>query len=321
MAAMSQATEADKESTAARDPGDWLDVAAARRGFDRAALRSKAAAEGADVLAREIARRMAERLSFMRVSPQRILDLGCGVGADRSMLESSYRAAMIVGLDSALVPLTKGRGQGSYIDRLKGLFAKPRADRVCADQGALPFSSGAFDMVWSNLSLAWSSEPVKAIAELARALRPGGLLMFSSYGPDTLRELRDAFAAVDSAPHVHPFVDMHDLGDMLAGNGFAAPVMDMEVVTLTYDSLDGLVADLRNTGQTNASRARRRSLLGRRARERLFSGYESKRRDGRLPATFEIIYGHAWRAEPRAIADGRGIIKFDRRTRTGSGGA
>lgn len=320
MAAMSQATEADDESTAARDPGDWLDVAAARRGFDRAAAQSARSAGGADVLAREIARRMAERLAFMRVNPQRILDLGCGIGADRGMLESSYRGAMVVGLDSALALLSRGPGRGSYVDRLKGLFARSPSGRVCADQGALPFSAGAFDMVWSNLSLAWSSEPVKAIAEIARALRPGGLLMFSSYGPDTLRELRDAFAAVDSAPHVHPFIDMHDLGDMLAGNGFAAPVMDMEVVTLTYASLDGLLADLRDTGQTNASSARRRGLLGRRARERLFSSYESNRRDGRLPATFEIIYGHAWKAEPRVSADGRGIIKFDRRARTAPGG-
>jgi malonyl-CoA O-methyltransferase len=315
MAAMSQATDPTTELPAGRDPGDWLDVAAARRGFGRAA----ASVAGADALAREIARRMAERLAFMRITPGRILDLGCGAGADLPMLESRYQQASIIGLDSA--PALLVRRAASGLGRLKSLFSKNRHAQVCADQGAQPFASGAFDMVWSNLALAWTSHPQQAFAELARVLKPGGLLMFSTYGPDTLRELRAAFATVDSAPHVHPFIDMHDLGDMLAGGGFATPVMDMEVVTLTYDSVDGLFADLRATGQTNAARDRRRALLGHRAAGRLRSAYEATRRDGRLPATFEIIYGHAWRGEPRVTPDGRSIIKFDRRHGSGTPGA
>ena len=256
---------------------------------------------------------MSERLEFMRITPARILDLGCGTGADRDALASRYADASLIGIDSALA-LLGPRGAGRLgMGALRSMFSRPRSDKVCGDQAALPFATGAFDMVWSNLALAWAPGPQKVIGEIARVLKPGGLLMFSSYGPDTLRELRTAFAAVDAAPHVHPFVDMHDLGDMLAGGGFAAPVMDMEVVTLTYETLQGLIADLRATGQTNASRARRRGLLGRGALKQLSSAYETLRRDGRLPATCEIIYGHAWRGEPRFAPDGRSIVKFGRK--------
>jgi malonyl-CoA O-methyltransferase len=137
--------------------------------------------------------------------------------------------------------------------------------------------------------------------------------MFSCYGPDTLKELKRAFAADGDADHVHDFVDMHDLGDMLSTCGFAAPVMDMEVITLTYADVDALFADLRATGQVNALAGRRRGLTGKGVFGAVRAAYEKLRCDGSLPASFEIVYGHAWKPEPRTVEDGRAIVKLQPR--------
>ena len=142
-------------------------------------------------------------------------------------------------------------------------------------------------------------------------LKLGGLLMFSCYGPDTLKELNRAFAAGDAAAHVHGFIDMHDLGDMLSACGYAAPVMDMELITLTYADVDALLADLRASGQVNVLAARRRGLTGRGAFSAMRCAYANLRRDGRLPASFEIVYGHAWKPQPRLAEDGRAIVRLE----------
>ena len=165
-------------------------------------------------------------------------------------------------------------------------------------------------MAWSNLALAWAPDPMRAFAELGRVIAAGGLLMFSSYGPDTLKELRAAFATVDTGKHVHPFIDMHDLGDMLVANGFVAPVMDMEALTLTYEKFEGLARDLRLSGQSNMARDRARGLQGRKRFSGMCAAYEAARTEGRLPATIEVIYGHAWRGVPRSAKDGRAIIQL-----------
>ena len=161
----------------------------------------------------------------------------------------------------------------------------------------------ALDFALPMLQAARSQDPW-----LRRVLKVGGLLMFSCYGPDTLKELRNAFAARDAAPHVHGFVDMHDLGDMLSVCGYSAPVMDMEVITLTYADAEALLADLRATGQQNVLAERRRGLTGKGVLEGMRAAYEQLRRDGRLPASFEIVYGHAWKAQPRLTEDGRAIV-------------
>jgi malonyl-CoA O-methyltransferase len=282
----------------------WLDRRAARRWFGRAAP-----APGADALAREVERRMAERLAYVRHEPACILNAGCGaVGC--AVLRDRYPAAEILAVDSAFALLRGARAARPLAERTLALLRGSRDRLVCAEMSALPFRPGTCGMIWSNLALAWSEDLGATIREWHRVLSVGGLLMFSTYGPDTLKELRGAY--VDTVPHVHSFVDMHDIGDALVAAGFADPVMDMEPITLTYRNLEGLVADLRATGQRNAHSERRRTLTGARRWARAHAAYAALARDGRIPATFEIVYGHAWKAAPRMVTDGRAIIRIDR---------
>ncbi len=163
-------------------------------------------------------------------------------------------------------------------------------------------------MVWSNMALHWAADPQRAIEEFHRVLEVEGLLMFSTLGPDTLKELRTAFPAAGGAPRVHGFIDMHDLGDMLVAAGFAAPVMDTETLTLTYASVDAMVADLRDTGQTCALAGRARGWLGKGRWKQARNALEAGMREGRFPLTAEVVYGHAWKPAPRKTRDGHAIV-------------
>jgi len=251
------------------------------------------------MLAREVEQRMAERLQYIRHDPRRILDAGCGPGEGLRLLRGHYPNAQLIGVDVAWAMTRAARGGRSMLDRVKSLFSGAACHPVCADIARLPLVSASIGMVWSNLALAWALDPVAALSEFARVIEPHGLLMFSSYGPDTLKELRGAFAQVDGYSHVHRFVDMHDLGDMLVAAGFAEPVMDMEIVTIEYGGVDALVQDLRRSGQSNVDAGRRRGLMSPGMWSKMEAAYETVRRDGRLSATFEIVYGHAWKAERR----------------------
>ena len=283
----------------------WLDPRAARRWFGRA---GRAPAE--DAVAGEVEQRMAARLEYVRLDPRWIADVGSGATPRPSAVRDRYPKARVLRVASAFTPVRR-RAQ-PLAARVRALVRSGREHLVCADPSALPVRTGACGLVWSNLALAWSADPAATLREWHRVLEIGGLLMFSSYGPDTLKELRTAFAAADPAvPHVHPFVDMHDLGDALVATGFADPVMDMEMLTVTYASVQAVVDDLRSTGQRNAHAARRRGLTGRRAWARMTDAYGALARDGRVPASFEIVYGHAWKTAPRTTADGRTIIRFD----------
>ena len=200
------------------------------------------------------------------------------------------------------------------VRRLLGAFAaeaRPPA-LVCGDVCRLPLAARSVDLVWSNLTLQWIDELPLALAEFHRVLNVGGLLTFTTFGPDTLRELRQAFAAADASAHVNRFIDMHDVGDMLVQAGFADPVMDMEMITMTYADAGGLMRDLKAIGAQNARVDRRRTLTGRRRWQRMLAALEAFRRDGRLAASFEVVYGHAWKPEPRVVDDGRAIVRFDR---------
>jgi malonyl-CoA O-methyltransferase len=262
-----------------------------------------------DFFAREVDRRMQERLDFVKVEPKRILDLGCSRGGSFPGLTARYPEAELIGLDVAPAMLAAGRTPRPGWQRWLGIGKNAEPIRLAADAANLPLKSRSTAIVWSNMLLHWLDDPIPALAEAYRVLEVGGLLMFSTLGPDTLKELRAAFA--DGYAHTQRFADMHDLGDMLVGCGFADPVMDMEVITLTYDDLDAMFAELRAAGSSCAMKARRHGMTGRKSWESGKAAYEAMRKDGRLPATFEVIYGHAWKAEPKKTPDGRAIVRFD----------
>jgi len=271
------------------------------------------------VLAREIERRLFERLEYIKVTPERVLDIGCGTGLSRIRLRERYPAADVYAVDWAMPALRHNAASRSLVDRARALFAPRRDFLLAGNAGALPFADRSFDVVWSNLALAWAPDPVAWLREWHRVLKVDGLLMFTTYGPDTLRTLRESFAAVDALPHVHPFVDMHDLGDALVACPFADPVVDMEMLTLTYPDVNALLCELRGTGSRNAHRMRRRTLTGRERWTKMIRAYEAGMAGaGRIAAEFEIIYGHAWKAAPRALSDGRQIITFTPREKRAS---
>jgi len=263
----------------------------------------------ADFFAREVDRRMQERLDFVNIQPERILDLGCSRGGSFPELATRYPAAQLIGLDVSPAMLNTAREKRANWQRWLGIGKQTGPLRLAADAAKLPLKSRSTALVWSNLLLHWLDDPLPALAEAHRVLDVGGLLMFSTLGPDSLKELRTAFA--DGYAHTQRFIDMHDLGDMLVGCGFADPVMDMEVITLTYDDIDAMFAELRAAGSSCAMKARRHGLTGRGALEAARLAYEAMRRNGRLPATFEVVYGHAWKVEPKQTADGRAIVRFD----------
>lgn len=272
----------------------------ARRAFERAADTYDDAA----VLQREVGRRLFEHLDPIVIEPRRIVDLGCGTGSLFEPMGKRYPKAELIGVDFSRAMLVRARGRAGWLRRAFG-SGGPRL--VCADAERLPLAHGSVDLVFSNLALPWS-RPEGAFAEASRVLPAGGLFMFSTLGPDTLKELRAAFGG--GATHVHAFVDMHDLGDALVHAGFADPVMEMEVITLEYSRVDDLARDLKATGTHNTLAARARGLTTPRRWKRMADRYERERRDGALPATFEIVYGHAWKTAPRQLPDGRQVIDF-----------
>lgn len=286
-----------------------VDKRQVRRAFERAS----AGYDRAAVLQREVAERMLQRLDYVRLAPAAILDAGCGTGYGCERLRERYPQATRVALDLAPGMLRRARERAPWWQRALG--GGPRL--VCGDIERLPLRSASVDLVWSNLTLQWCNDLRAAFDGVHRALAPGGLFMFSTFGPDTLKELRAAFGRADRYPHVNRFVDMHDIGDLLLAAGFADPVMDMEFVTVTYPDFGRLLAEIRAIGAHNAARGRRRGLMGKRAWQAARDHYEALRRDGVLPATFEVVYGHAWKAAPRRAEDGRAIVRFERGPRRG----
>lgn len=279
-----------------------IDKQAVRRAFSRAAHSYDASA----VLQREVFERMLERLDIVKLQPARVLDAGCGTGWGARQLGVRYPAAQVLALDIAYGMLQAARGDTGW---WKKLFGGNKQHYINADIEALPLVAGSIDLVWSNLAIQWCNDLPGTFRELHRTLRTNGLLLFSTFGPDTLRELRSAFAEIDGHSHVNRFIDMHDIGDMLVGAGFADPVMEMETLTLTYQDVRAVMQDLKDIGAHNVTAGRNGGLMGKSAWRQVMENYERFRRDGLLPATFEIIYGHAWKPQPKQAADGRAIIK------------
>ena len=280
-----------------------IDRHALRRSFERAAATYDAAA----VLQNEVCQRMLARLDFVKLEPGVILDAGCGTGNALVAFARRYRAARIVALDIALAMAQRARAR---LPRWRQLLGGSAPMAVCADIECLPLAGASCDMVWSNLALQWVIDVGKSFAEMQRVLAPGGLLMFSTFGPDTLKELRAAYGGVDRHVHVNRFIDMHDIGDALVHSGFADPVMDMEQFTLTYSDVRDLTRDLKAIGAHNLMRGRPPGLSGKHSLTTVAQRYESWRRDGKLPATFEVVYGHAWKPGPRMGPGGRPVIEI-----------
>ena len=286
-----------------------VDTRQVRRNFARAAAGYDAVA----VLQREIASRMLERLDYVKIDPERVLDLGCGTGFSLGALAERYPKAQVLGADLSEAMLRVGQGERSRLRWALPFLRSRKSALVAADALALPLPAGSQGLLWSNLMLHWLDDPLPAFREMQRALDVGGLLMFSCFGPDTLKELRASFA--DGFTHTQRFADMHDYGDMLLECGFADPVMDVEIITMTWPALDDLLRELRQGGASCAMFDRRRGLMGRAAWQAMRANYENFRQDGRLPATFEVIYGHAWKTPAKKTADGAAIVRFDPKQR------
>ncbi|MGA2549331.1 MAG: methyltransferase domain-containing protein [Burkholderiaceae bacterium] len=288
-------------------------VKLARPGVDEAAVRRILAREKDEpsFIALEVSRRLAERLELMRLEPKRVLDCHSHPVGQSGPLRTAYPKAFHLASLAGVARLPfRAAHPRPFVLGLKHWFAaRPTLPRFCADLDRLPLRADSIDLIWSNLALHWHPEPHRVFPEWNRVLTVGGLLLFSTYGPDTLREVRQAFDAIDAHPHVLSFTDMHDFGDMLVDSGFATPVMDMETITLTYDSEIRLWEDVRALGG-NPLQERRRGLFSRGQGARLSEALKATQgADGRLRLTFEVVYGHAWKGTPRKLSDGRSVLR------------
>lgn len=302
-----------------------IDKARARASFGRAADTYDAAA----VLQKQVREEMLSRLDLVKISPLVILDAGCGTGVGSHALQKRFAKSQVVSLDFAYPMLQKTRKtcrkSGGLVQTLKTLLGGSRQSLLCADIESLPLADATVGLVWSNLAIQWCNNLDAALQEFHRVLQPEGLLMFSTLGPDTLRELRVATGQQDvngnSFTSVSRFIDMHDIGDALVRAGFSAPVLDVERFTLTYDDVKSVMRDLKSIGAHNATDGRARGLLGKGFFAKLEASYEqfrlgSKSEGGKLPATFEVVYGHAWRGKDKPkFDDGVSPVIFKPRSR------
>lgn len=262
-----------------------LDRAAIRRYANRASARYDESA----VLAARLRDELVRRLEWISFVPEVVLDLGCGTGHGAAALAARWPGARVIALDASPAMLEKaGHREGAA-----------RIEWLLADAEAVPLPDASIDLVFSNLLLPWCEDLDAVFEEVARILKPRGLFTFTTFGPDTYAELRAAWRSADSAPRVHPFTDMHDLGDGLVRARLAEPVLDVSRYTLTYATVEALMRDLRSTGAQNATHGRSRAFTGRGRLEAMAEAYESFRTGGVLPATQEIVFGQAWGSAER----------------------
>ncbi len=273
-----------------------LDAKKRRQGFERAADTYDAAA----VLQREVGDRLLQRLEYIKQTPSSVLDLGAGTGYISKDLLQRYPKSKLVAVDIAQSMLKKTQQHRHWL-------RKPAV--VCASAEALPFTDDAFDMVISNLMFQWCEDLPRVFMGVNRILKGNSLFTFTTFGPDTMRELRESWSQVDDYEHTSTFQDMHDVGDALMKSGFQQPVVDTEVITLTYQSLSDLMKDLKHIGATNASTNRNRGLTGRQKFKALEKAYQTFRtEEGLYPLTYEVVYGHGWAQAAVEVMGGARII-------------
>ncbi len=254
---------------------------AVRKSFGDAAKTYDEAA----VLQREVATRMLERLEYIKATPTRILDLGCATGEYSARLAKQYKGAQVFSLDIAIPMLKEVKRRSTWRRPLR---------TICGDIQALPIADNSIDLIFSSLALQWCGSLDDAFSEFRRVLRPGGFVMFSTFGPDTLKELRASWSEVDNEKHVHDFIDMHHIGDAMLRAGLSQPVMDVETITLTYNDAYALMRELKEIGAHNIAQTRTRNLTSKSRLKAVVKAYEQFRVDGVLPASYEVVYGHAW---------------------------
>ena len=244
----------------------------------------------------EIGTRLLERLHYLKIAPQRILDLGCGSGIFSRELAQMYPKAQIVGLDLAYLMLLQAQKKHSW---------RRKWPLVSADMKQLPFAAGAFDLVFANQVIHWGESLEAVFRELNRVMKPNACLMFTTLGPDTFKELKHAWSGANDFAHVNEFPDMHDVGDCLMAEHFLEPVMDMELLAVHYESLPKLVHSLKAQGVKNINLRRNQGLTGRSSWKKFEQNYSSLQTDtGRYPLTYEVVYGHAWKGEQRKTEQG-----------------
>lgn len=258
-----------------------LDRAAIRKHVERASETY----DGSAVLHERVRQQLVDRLDWIGFTPETVLDLGCGTGHGAAALAARWPEARVVALDSSPAMLHLARHRDGA----------PRIEFLCADAESIPLPDAGVDLVFCNLMLPWCEDLDAVFTEIARVLRPRGLLTFTTFGPDTLAELRAAWREADGAVHVHPFTDMHDIGDGLIRTGLSEPVLDVCRFTLTYPDLRALMRDLKAIGSQNAAADRPRGLTGRGRLRAATEAYEEFRADGVLPASYEVVFGQAWR--------------------------
>ena len=258
-----------------------LDKRLVRIAFDRAAPHYEKLA----VLQQEIGERLLGRLELIKARPATVLDIGSGTGQIARAAARRYRSAQVTAVDLSEAMLAMSR-------RRMGWWRRPAL--VCGDMENLPFGDSSVDMVLSNLTLQWCNDLDRVFIELHRVLKPDGVLFFTTFGPDTLKELRTSWATADRFNHINAFPDMHDIGDAMLRAGLADPVVDREDLTLVYGDVRHLMNDLKGIGAHNVTAGRPRGLTTPRELGRVEHAYEAYRRDDGLPATYEVIFGHAW---------------------------
>ncbi len=243
-------------------------------------------------LQKDVGERLLERLNWTAIQPKKILDVGCGTGQLTQILKKTYTSAKVTGLDIA-------EGMIQIAKKNKPFMAG--YDFICADVDELPYEDNSIDLIFSNLTFQWLPDISKTFTELYRVLKPNGLLHYTTLGPDTLKELKFAWQQADDKVHVNQFIDLHDLGDLMAKQGFDQPVMDAEWINLHYKTVKGLMRDLKGIGAHNMNSGRSKSLMGKVHWRNMLAAYETLRNEsGYLPATYEVIYGHAWKPKEKS---------------------
>jgi malonyl-CoA O-methyltransferase len=285
-------------------PAAPLDAAAIARSFGAASGSYDAAAW----LQAAVRSELLSRLDLLRQPPRAMLDLGAGTGVAAAALKQRFRRAAVTAADIAAPMLAQVRRRSRFWRPIRC---------VEADARTLPFEDASFDLVFTSLMLQWLQPPDVALREMRRVLKPGGLLLASSFGPQTLQELRDAWRAADAGVHVNEFVDMHDLGSALHRAGFIEPVLDVDRHVQHYPDTRALMRELKSLGARNLHAARARGLTGRRTFAAMNAAYDAQRQAHGLPATWQVVYAVAWApaagvgGKPAFGSDASGEVRID----------